>query len=312
MSKSSFRGGRWEIAKIIMAMLCLILMVYQIISGYDMIKTNNNLPPYFTQSQFETLESNQQIRGQVTDVAAEFTGDEATNETDLRYYIVLTEHDKIMILRTKSSDAINTEILKLREGEIDSFEFRGYVRPLTERNTAALNIYLVSTAFLKKRGISGGTHDAMLGQLIDITAADSTISEKAINATFIGAVLAFLMSLLLLRKTFKNVVISIMLRKHPEREKQLLNRDDYIFENEGLYTGNDEQGSDFFVNTEYNVRNEGDTKEAPDELMTHMVAEGDLFYEGGLNEEGNFYVDSEKDPNKDVDYYDPDNLTKRY
>ena len=152
----------------------------------------------------------------------------------------------------------------------------------------------------------------MLGQLIDITAADSTISEKAINATFIGAVLAFLMSLLLLRKTFKNVVISIMLRKHPEREKQLLNRDDYIFENEGLYTGNDEQGSDFFVNTEYNVRNEGDTKEAPDELMTHMVAEGDLFYEGGLNEEGNFYVDSEKDPNKDVDYYDPDNLTKRY
>jgi hypothetical protein len=44
-----------------------------------------------------------------------------------------------------------------------------------------------------------------------------------------------------------------------------------------------------------------------------MVSDGELFYEGGLNEEGNFYIDSEKKTITPYGYPDdPDNLIKKY
>ena len=50
-----FKGNKWEVAKMIMVALCITLTINQISSGIDMIKSNENLPAYVLQQDFDSL-----------------------------------------------------------------------------------------------------------------------------------------------------------------------------------------------------------------------------------------------------------------
>lgn len=326
--KSPFRGGAWEKFKIIMAIFCLIVMVLQIKSGIDMINENNNLPPLVTN--YDSVSAGQSIRGEITHFEAvidtsketeiaggagkiDFGQSAGASIEPVKMYIYITDAKQILVFRTTGKSSIDSQLSQLSSKQIDSVQFRGYVREMKTNSVSILNTYLLYTNFIKNHNLEGGTQDTMMRLEVDITAPDSKISDKAIIATFVGAVLMFLLALLFLKKIIKNAYISIYLSKHPEEGKRLLSRNGVIFEDEGLYQGSEKTNGEFFVNTEHNVRGEGSFDEQPEELMTHMVADGDFFYEGGLNEEGNFYIDSEtKTVTRYGDPDDPDNMLKKY
>ncbi len=313
-----FKGNKWEVAKMIMVALCITLIINQISSGIDMIKSNENLPAYVLQQDFDSLTAETEIRGELTHIDGNLYGDDTSQYTEyeegeIQYYILITESKKIMLIRTNSGSSIDKEIHNLMRGDCQSVSFRGYVRTISDADRSTLNLQLITTNFLKKNGIKGGTQEAMLNYLVDITNEDDKIPQKYITATFVIAGLLFLMIPLLLRKTIKNAYISWAIKKGKIDEKQLLDKNKYVFDNEGMYKSEKNQGNSFYVNTKHNLRDEGALDEVKEELLTHMVAEEDLFYEGGLNDEGNFYVDSTKKVQTLYsDDPDDDNLLKKY
>ncbi len=314
MKYHAFQGTRMEIFRIVMAVICLLVMFGQIKSGMDMIAANNNLPPMV--DSFENLENDSLITGVLTRIDGEYIGDSAisnSQEVQLRYLFVVTENDHILVLRVMPQSEIDQQINRLRRGLVDKIVFKGKVSHMTDTNIGALNMYLMSSNYLRRNEIKSGTQRAMLRQQIDITTVTDTFSDKAITFTFIGAVLMFLLSLVFLRKLFKNLWYNYLVKKGLIEETHLLDKKDYTFENEGLYTGADENNGEFFVNTEHNVRNEGTFEQQDNNMMTHFTAAGDFFYEGGVNEEGNFYVD-ENTQTQTVNGVsdDPNSFVKRY
>ncbi len=314
MSKSQFSTSIWEKIKVVIAALCFILMIIQIKSGIDMIKANNDLPPLVTFEELDHLKEGDKVRVELTKIDGSYVGDTVLgNAPPPNYYFVITKNQKILVLRSIPDTKIDAQISELMSKKAESVRFKGTVKKMTDNNVSFLNIELISGNVLRKNEIKGGTQDAMLRQQIDIISEDYQIDNKYIVATFVGAVLMFILVVLALRKSIKNMVVSFMIHTGHAEEKQLLKKEDYLFENDGTYNGSEETNGEFFVNTGHNLRNEGSIEQVSADLMTHMVSDGDMFYEGGVNEEGNFYVDSENkagtlygDPN------DPDNMIKKY
>ena len=300
-----FVGNKWEMAKIIMVAVCIILIVNQISAGIQMIKSNENLPELLSQENFDTLTVGTEIRGELTHIDGTMYGNDDSGEGEIQYYIMTTSSQKILLIRTLTGTETDKEIRNMMRGDRKSVDFRGFVRQLSYADRSSLNLELIASNYLKKHNIKSGTHDAMLDCIIDITEADSKIPDKYIIFTFVTAGLLVLLIPLLLRKTIKNAYISWAIRKGKIIEEKPLDKKDYIFENDGLYETDTKQGDSFFVNTKHNVRDEGAVDEGNEDLLTHMTAQEDLFYEGGLNDEGNFYIDSSlknqtlysKDPN---------------
>ncbi len=308
-----FTGNKWEMAKIIMTAVCILLIIYQVSAGIKMIQANEKLPQTVTQEDFDTLDVGTQIRGELTHIDGTLYGDLSVDPGCIQYYSIITESQKIMLIRTISGSETDNEIHDMISGDCESVKFRGYVRDLSAADKTSLNLELITTNYLRKHGIDSGTQEAILGHIVDITGQDSQIPQKYITFTFAVAVILVLLIPLLLRKTIKNAYISLAIRKGKISEKILLDKNDYIFDDEGLYKTDKNQNESFYVNTKHNFRNEGTLEEGKEELMTHMVSQEDLFYEGGLNDDGNFYIDSTK---KVQTLYnqnpDEDNLLKKY
>lgn len=297
--------------RVILAILCLLIMVGQVSAGMKMIEANNNMPPEV--SSFDNLENGATITGALTKIDGEFVGDNVLNAETPRYLIVLTERDHIMVIRVLPRSEMERQVQRLQQGFVDKVVFKGRVSPMTDTNVGALNMYLLSSNYLHKMGLPNEPQRIMLRQQIDITTVTDTFSNKVVVFTFVGAVLMFLLALVFLRNFFKNLWYNYLVSKGLVEDIHLLDKKDFTFEDEGLYTGAEENNGEFFVNTEHNVRDEGSLEEQNNDMMTHFTADGDFFYEGGVNDEGNFYVDEQTSAmtvNGKSD--DPNSLLKKY
>lgn len=320
MKKSSFQTSIWERIKLIAAAVCFVLMILQIYSGIKMLNTNTELPPEVKYDHFDSVSTGSEISGKLTHCEGWFNmaiedimADSLNSGSGLMCYLVLTDTDHIIVFRAPGGSKFSKAMQSLIKGETESVDYRGKVKGLPTDIILALKNYISTRHVMEKNNLKGKSSDAILGTMVDASDIGAGFSDKEIFVTFIGVILLLIVFLLLINKTVYNTIYTVKVNKGEIYESRVLDRKDYIFENEGFYDGST-QNNDFFVNTEHNVRNEGSTDdEAPEDLMTHMVSQGEFFYEGGTNEEGNFYVDSEK---KTVTPYskpgDTDNLLKKY
>ena len=315
MSKGKFQTSLWEKAKLITALICIAFLVYQVWMGVWMMNTNNNLPPEVKHDNFDNISTGTEITGTLTHCDGWFESaimDDKTHEM-LICYPVITNSGHLILFRAPAGSSFSNSMQKLFKEQIESVSYRGKVKGMSSEMILTFKNYMKTHFILEKNNLSDKSSDAILGTLVDATDVDGGFSDQEIFVTFAGASLLVLVIVLLLRKTMVNAIYAIKVGKGEIDNSVYLDKKDYIFENEGFYNGEPENG-EFFVNTDHNVRNEGSTdEEAPEELMTHMVSQGNFFYDGGTNEEGNFYVDSE---NKTVTPYakpgDTDNFIKRY
>ena len=97
-----FRGDKWEITKIIIAILCVILIIDQVSSGIRMINSNNNLPNPVSSEGFDYLTAGTEIRGELNHIEGTLYGDAESEQGTIQYYIMVTEAKKILLFRTNS------------------------------------------------------------------------------------------------------------------------------------------------------------------------------------------------------------------
>ncbi|MBR2176071.1 MAG: hypothetical protein IJ861_03880 [Clostridia bacterium] len=344
MFKSFSAVGKWEILKIIMVILCVLMAVNQFIAANNMMAKNEEKPIAITPDDYDQLIVGKTVTGKVGKYMASFPGQLGDNT--YHYYTFVTNDDRIMVFRTLPESSFDfamktIEYKNIPADEPDSdnnensaqepeiqIEYTGIVRPMTDSDKYICNMQFVADNTLHKNDIIAESEDIYVTNLIYVTDGGESIPVNTIVVTIIGGFVMLALIPLIMRKTIKDIIYTIQVKNGtapvPEPE---IRQEDLVFELEGFYEGNDQLGDDFYVNTEFNIRDQGSTDEIRRRIKERMERSAaaarqadeeeqrtdsevertepqkpwvtdDFFYSSGINEEGNFYV--ETDPENDV------------
>ena len=315
MFKSKFTGTKRTIALFICSFICILLCISQIISGVRMIKENNDAPYLLTYKDYDSFKEGQVVNGVITEYVYRMDENSENGMTNniesgngsLILYFAKSDTGKIMLFRAPVGSELASSMQQLHDGKISEVYYKGKVRTMSAKYSQAIKQELFFKRFNKAVNIN--KNDVFLELMIDMSPTNAAYSQKAITATFVGAVLMFLIAGVFLIKPIKNAAETILSDKGKYKPKLAVTKDDLEFEMEGFYTGNEQKDDEFFVNTGYNIRNYGavnkdeespaDRSQLPtskdDPAMNRGEKGEPLFYTGEVNEEGNFYVDSRRD-----------------
>lgn len=319
--KSNFTGTRRSIARIICALICVIVCVFQVTYGVKMIRENANDPPLSTSIHFDSFTENQIVVGELTKIDGFLQLDPMDGTSILNYYFCISDTGHVMSFRTAPDSEMDFKMSQLYNGNTDKVYYKGIVKKMADKYYAAIRQDIAIKKLSKKMDIDLAVKEALLDISIDVSPYDAAYSQKAITATFVGAVLMFLLAVLFMWKIFKNAVQTIAAEKgyyHPDLK---VTKDDIEFEMEGMYNSDESNSESFFINTEFNTKDYGVYKEndradrhqlpsaKDDPALNRNEKDEPLFYKGEVNEEGNFYVDSTRKAGTD---FGQESLTKRY
>ena len=257
MKDKAITGGKWDITKIILAILSFICFIYMLCAGADMINANSDSGRKITPADYGNLTVGETVNGKLNNIIMEYQGDESADSTIVSYYLVKSDDDRLITFRTESGSECDNEMQMLLRGGADEVLFRGYVKEMKDTNKAMLNIQRIADNTLIENNIDGAWSEVLISQVIDITEYDAQISDKAIICTFVGAGIMLLLTVLFLRKTVKNVIYSIQVAK-------------------GIIVP--------------------ETNTKPEKEL-----ETEKFFDGGVNEQGFFYVGYEQEEDKKSD-----------
>ena len=247
------------IARVVITIIALAMCGYQIYIGIVLLNSNQNAPREVTDNDLLSLTVGEEIQGTLHSIVMEYQGEDVTNGVDVQYFLMRTDSDKLISVRVQSGSQEAGVLGQMLNHEADSFEYRGRVHQMSTNTGRMLNLQLVSKAFLSKMNIKGSVDDVVIRQVIDVVPATAKVQQSAIVATFLGAGIMLLVAVLVSRKLVVRAIESFRSRNGkyvPEYEVTL---DDLTFENEGYYEGNEQYGQEFYVNTEFNIFNEGST-----------------------------------------------------
>lgn len=306
-----------ERIRLICAALTFILLIMQIVAAYKMMSFNGgeglkklNGTDYFD------MTIGEEVCGTAENIVYELDDE----EENLAYYLMRVD-DKLVILRTSINTATDKSIKSVMYGNTKSFEYRGIVHKITDNEMAGLKLNLIVGNQMKKWGMTGKIADHLvMTEKIDITSYNTTISPELIGFTIAGIPIVLVLTILFARKPVKNLIYAYSVKSGRIKRNNAFTKDDAIFEKEGLYEKGD-TGENFYVNTEYDVWTKNDYG-IPDEHLhgfkfkvfgqeceyvsptsdtpeTKSDEEG--FYTGGLNLDGNFYVETDMDKKDDDD-----------
>ena len=259
MFKSNFTGTRRSIARLIIATICIVIAVFQVIEGMKMINNNKEMPD-ITVHDFDMLKYDQVVQGELKELFATMYLDKENGEEPLDLYFAFTDSGHIMTFRAMPGSEMDSKLSDLFSGKTESVMYKGKVKKMTAAYHAAIRQNLGYGKLSKKYKFEGSAKEVLLDYMIDASPYDSGYSQKAIIATFVGAGLMVLLAFLVLFKLIKNAIISIAAEKGHFKPELKVTKDDITFEMEGNYQGNEEYGEDFFVSTEYNIRDYGVNK----------------------------------------------------
>lgn len=312
------------IARVIIAFVCLLACGYQIYAGFRLIASNTVAPREITYQDFADLTVGEEVSGTIDNIVMEYVGDSVLNGVAVTYYISKTEDGRLMSYRVESGSYMDSLLKNLSRGGEGPVTYRGAVHPMNDTTRGFLNMQLIAENVLQNNGIKGGTQHAMIPYIIDVVPTSAKIDDRYVVFTFIGAGLMLLLAFLVMRKPLKNLRESMRSRSGKYRPEFKVTQDDLVFENEGYYEGLKDGETEFFVNTEYNIRGEGNTglirgrieaekkaaeaeddDDEPKPEPPKPQADKDFFYEDKGPDEGGSFYHSENNTNDN-------NTNKRY
>lgn len=209
MKYNAMAGGKWSIAKIIMAILSFIWFIYMLCAAANMINANDTFGREITSADYSNLNIGENVCGTLNDIIMEYQGDSSIDDISVSYYLVKSDDDKLITFRTVTDSKCDKNMKKLLSGETDEVLFRGYVKEMKDANQCYLNFQRIADNTLNKNNIDGNWSDILIKQVVDITEYNNKISNKMITATFAGAAIMLIITVLLLRKFVKNAIYSI-------------------------------------------------------------------------------------------------------
>ncbi len=304
------------IARVIIAFLLLILCGNQIYWGIRMVMSNAVPPTVIVNGDYSKITSNEEVQGTIDNIVYEYHGDDVLNGQAVRYYLSKTSDRRLISIRVIDGSQMDSQLNALKRGEIQDVDYRGRVHDMKDLNKSMLNLQIIADRVISLNDVDGGTQYAMVPYVIDVVDRNATIDTRSIVFTFVGAALALIAAFLVIRKPLKLIIESYRLRKGTYESERKVTLDDLVFENEGYYEGLKEGENEFFVNTEYNIRNEGDTEairdrreadaarseggseadkagsQADGQAQTKPEPQGEIsYYKSDVSEDGNFFID---------------------
>lgn len=319
--QSNFTGTRRSIARVICALICIIVCVFQVSYGMKMVKENAEEPPLSISMHFDSFKENQIVVGEITHIDAYIPLDPMDGSGVMNFYFCLSDSGHIMTFRTLPDTPIDEHMAELISGKTDKILYKGQVKKLSDKFRTAILQDLKIKKLSKKLNLDLKVDEALLDVEIDVSPYDASYSEKAIIATFVGAVLMFLLAVAFMWKIFRNAIESVAAETGHYKPKLKVTKDDIEFEMQGIYNSDESNSESFYINTEFNTKDYGVYKENDKADRSQLPSSKDdpalnrnendeaLFYTGEVNDEGNFYVDSTR---KSATDFGNESLTKRY
>ena len=262
----------WDKVKLVIGVICLSLVLVQLSAASKMISENNTDVNMISPQEYVGLQTGQEIAAEVKkeDMIMSFIGSSDT----MSYYLVRVGDDHAVIMRPLLGSDCDGAMREMLQGKRDSIIYKGRVNIVPETDMAELNLMILSGDELYKKGMSRHMNDVVLRYSIDITLYDATAHTKYIIATVVGALVMLAAAVWAFWKPFKKLVYryAVMLGKV---ELDLIKKEDLPVE-QGWFTGDEDKI---------------DIDSLPDRPIDENFEKVD-FYESGVNQEGNFYVET--------------------
>ena len=262
----------WDKVKLFIGITCILLVWVQLSAASKMISENNTEVKMITPQEYVGLQFGQEVAAEVKkeDIIMNFVGSSGT----MSYYLVKVSDDHAVIMRPLAGSDCDGAMREMLMGKRDSIVYKGRVNIVPEPDMAELNLTILSGDELYKKGMSRHVDDVILKYSIDIELYDAKAHTKYIIATIVGAVVMLAAAVWAFWKPFKKLGYryAVMLGKV---ELDLIKKEDLPVE-QGWFTGEEDKI---------------DIDSLPDRPIDENFEKVD-FYESGVNQEGNFYVET--------------------
>ena len=318
-----YQPQKFQTLKTILALIAAVLMVVEIVAGIQMLVYMSPNYKSIGPADYETLQSGDLVKGILSpeDIIMYYEDDQSSQNTVL-IGVLLSEHRKMMVITAVNDGRSNSysEIKKLLSGEIRSYAYKGRVEVLYNVTLQILETNLLLKNMYKTQGLSNSD---FIGLLINTGDIDTAYGTKVVIASFMGAAFMAVLIFFLMRKTIHNIHYGILVQKGILEPDLKVRKEDLVLENTDLYQGQSADADSFYVNTDYDLQQnaandasaqsysfskpsapaiesgdeDGSADSEPAPMRYH---EETAFYQSGLNEEGNFYVDK-GEPSSDDD-----------
>ena len=262
----------WDKVKLVIGVICLSLVLVQLSAASKMITENNTEVKMITPQEYVGLNFGQEVAAEIKkeDMIINFIGSSGT----MSYYLVKADNDHAVIMRPLWGGECDVAMHEMLQGKRDSIVYKGRVNIVPETDMAELNLMILSGDELYKKGMSRHVDDVILKYSIDIELYDAKAHTKYIIATIVGALVMLAAAVWAFWKPFKKLGYryAVMLGKV---ELDLIKKEDLPVE-QGWFTGDEDKI---------------DIDSLPDRPIDENFEKVD-FYESGVNQEGNFYVET--------------------
>ncbi len=296
-----YKKVRAQKTRTVLALIMFFLAITQFVWGINMIYLNTEVRgTKISAEDFDSLTVGTEVFGTVTNVVACYQSATGGMSTDsiVNCYVSVTRNDNMLLFRAMQGTKVDEELQQLMEHQRTSVDFMGKVNNISFNEDNDMSVWLAADRVRLKNHIKG----KKLDYTVDVLSADFQYPPKIIALTFAGGVIVLVWGCFLIRKIINNMLYTLGVKRGKLDPNIQVKKEDLIFENEGLYTSEGMKADDYFyVNTEHNVRNEGDIgteTNSEDGIGNTLRVNGveKIYYESGVNDEDNFYVDSKAIP----------------
>lgn len=289
----------------IVAAVLLIMMVVMIIK---LLSFQEKEYKNITTADFAQLQSGELVKGIIdrNDVVVSYPDVTADNKEVICLGVLSADRKLIVFSAVNDNGGVTfSEMKRMISGEVSSVSFKGTVGFHTDSFRSTLGTIMFTENTYRNAGIS---EQDVMDLMIKTTDLDSDYYVQKMIGLLIGVALMLLLIWYLLRKSVNNIIYGLMVQKGLIQPELKVRKEDLVIDNTVDYYEGSDQNDSFYVNTDYNVHHSLNdpvhndkpvtSETAPDspasyeENIVHSTDSTD-FYQGGINEEGNFFVNTD-------------------
>ena len=328
MVYSEQRGKKWERTKWAIAVVAVLLFFVQIGSAIQMMSAMDNKYKLINNYYIGSVEVGTDFYGELTEVCDAFSikNDMKINQGDPTWYLTVDKDHRAVLITSKFATPVDKSIQALIDGNSDNVAYKGVLKPMTPEQKDRVMKALKKGSIREALKIGGDTEEFVCDRVIDAYNWEMPYSTGMVVATFIGAGLMLVVVFLCMRKTVADMIFAYKERHGVVTYDLKYTKDNIVREDMSDYSGNEKNKDKFYVDTDFDRTNYEkdddplglktdttdfnkmdkyvnkilrkhleeipyyDTKEKPEKTFN----DPNLFYSGGADDDGNFYMNNEE------------------
>lgn len=327
MAYSEQRGKKWERAKWTIAVIAVLLFFVQIGAAIQMMSAMENKYKLINNYYIGSVEVGTEYYGELTVVCDAFSikNDMKIMQGDPTWYLTVDKDHRAVLVLSKFATPVDKAIQAFLDGNTDSVDYQGVLKAITPQQKEKVMTALKKGSIRAELNIGGDTEEFVCDRVIDAYNWEMPYSVQMVVATFVGAGLMLVVVVLCMRKTVADMIFAYKERHGVVTYDLKYTKDNIVKEDMSDYSGNEENKDKFYVDTSFDRTNyekdddplklKTDTTEfnkvdkyvnkvlkkhleeipyyEPKEKPKGTFNDPNMFYSGGADDDGNFFMNNE-------------------